>query len=412
MALDHPLPSPLLKNMSLIIKKNTTFKIPRTPPISFLGLALWLKADTGVTIAISQIIISGFTGVYVGANGTYRYNGEEWYHDDHAYYIGSDGSLIDDIDQSVIATNNNNFQGAWTPTNYLSTITISNAGIPSENGVYTRSNEINFDSPFTASGGRSLNYDDNGGFWFTNPDGAYQNNDESLSVGGWFAVDDGGNITAVNSTSPRNIGSPTSTTVTDAVIAWADQSANGRNAYNNSGISGIPFLTTIGGNTFIEFKGAIHMTLPAIWQNTQIIGTIIVVVYFSSTGTILGHSTTTYNLQFGRGISGTTAFFLNLDSDPYTNYVISNVVVGSASKKILGATFDTSASFLYLNGASCGSGSGVNLIGSNSDFFVGRKVNPYSDSYKIGEVIIYNRVLTTEERQQVEAYLNSKYQIY
>ena len=103
---------------------------------------------------------------------------------------------------------------------------------------------------------------------------------------------------------------------------------------------------------------------------------------------------------------------MNLDSDPYTNYVISNVVVGSASKKILGATFDTSASFLYLNGASCGSGSGVNLIGSNSDFFVGRKVNPYSDSYKIGEVIIYNRVLTTEERQQVEAYLNSKYQIY
>ena len=400
--------------MSLIIKKNTTFKIPRTPPISFLGLSLWLKADTGVTLGISQIIISGFTGIYAGANGTYNYNYEEnwWYHSGASYYINSSGELFDDNYGVVIATNNNNFQGAWTAGNYFSTITFSNAGETSidMNGVYTRSLELSFDASFSASGGRSINYDDGDGFWYTNGD-LYRNYN-NLAVNDWDTENGDEPVpTAVNSTSPRNIGSPTSTTVTDAVIAWADQSANGRNAYNNSGI---PSLTTIGGNTFIEFKAAIDMALPAIWQNTQIIGTIIVVVYFSSTGTIgniLGHSTTTYNLQFGRGISGTTAFFLNLDSDPYTNYVISNVVVGSASKKILGATFDTSASFLYLNGASCGSGSGVNLIGSNSDFFVGR-LGPYSASHKIGEVIIYNRVLTTEERQQVEAYLNSKYQIY
>ena len=30
----------------------------------------------------------------------------------------------------------------------------------------------------------------------------------------------------------------------------------------------------------------------------------------------------------------------------------------------------------------------------------------------ISEIIVYDRVLTTPERQQVEAYLNSKYQIY
>ena len=37
--------------MSLIIKKNTTFKIPRTPPFlpsSLGGLALWLKPDAGL----------------------------------------------------------------------------------------------------------------------------------------------------------------------------------------------------------------------------------------------------------------------------------------------------------------------------------------------------------------------------
>ena len=43
--------------MSLIIKKNTTFKIPRTPflPSSLGGLALWLKADAGVTLAGSNV---------------------------------------------------------------------------------------------------------------------------------------------------------------------------------------------------------------------------------------------------------------------------------------------------------------------------------------------------------------------
>jgi len=44
--------------MSLIIKKNTTFKIPRTPPFlpsSLGGLALWLKADAGVTLSGSDV---------------------------------------------------------------------------------------------------------------------------------------------------------------------------------------------------------------------------------------------------------------------------------------------------------------------------------------------------------------------
>jgi hypothetical protein len=31
---------------------------------------------------------------------------------------------------------------------------------------------------------------------------------------------------------------------------------------------------------------------------------------------------------------------------------------------------------------------------------------------KIAEIIIYNRILTTPERQQVETYLNQKYAIY
>jgi hypothetical protein len=46
--------------MSLIIKKNTTFKIPRQAtsflPSSLGGLSLWLKADAGVTLGGSSVI--------------------------------------------------------------------------------------------------------------------------------------------------------------------------------------------------------------------------------------------------------------------------------------------------------------------------------------------------------------------
>jgi hypothetical protein len=49
----------------------------------------------------------------------------------------------------------------------------------------------------------------------------------------------------------------------------------------------------------------------------------------------------------------------------------------------------------------------------NAALFIG-----YSDAFeytlrgRIAEAIIYNRVITTPERQQVEAYLNTKYAIY
>jgi hypothetical protein len=51
-------------------------------------------------------------------------------------------------------------------------------------------------------------------------------------------------------------------------------------------------------------------------------------------------------------------------------------------------------------------GNGYLLIG-----FQFQNGNHYLNG-KVAEVVIYNRVLTTPERQQVEAYLNTKYAIY
>ena len=408
--------------MSLIIKKNTTFKIPRTPPISFLGLALWLKADAGVTLGISQIIISGFTGIYAGANGTYNYNYEEnsWYKTGSSYYISSGGELRDDNDQTLIATNNNNFQGAWSPSNYFSTITLSNAGIPSVNGVYTKSDAVGFFDSFTASGGRSISYDDNEGFWFTSPNGAYQNNDDfSISPGGWFAVDDGGNITAVNSTSPRNIGSPTSTTVTDAVIAWADQSGNGNNANSNDFVSKPLFSSSsINSKPAVLFRDGSWMVTPA-----NSIGSDGNITIFVALRNNVEEESTKFLIKKGDSaayenevwaislVEGFGFVDINEEAWSFSQYTL------PASTSILTAISSGGESSVFRNGTSVGDPSttaGVSPNSSSQSIGIGASNN---GSYggidaDIAEIIIYSRTLTTPERQEVEAYLNSKYQIY
>jgi len=410
--------------MSLIIKKNTTFKIPRTGiiqdflPSSLGGLALWLKADAGVTLGISQIIISGFEGIYIGANGTYNYNSEEnwWELSGTSYRIESNGSLIDDNDQTVIATNSNNFQGAWTPTNYLSTITLSNAGEDADqgfvvvNGVYTRSDAGGPLASFTASGGRSIDWDPNDGDFWETSGGWYRNYGPSLNVGDWQP--EGGEEpgpTAVNSTSVRNAGSPTSTTVSDLVTAWADQSGNARNA----NLDTQSIYTTISGKSFINFVAGSRFTLSSvIWSDIEFIGTIFFVARFNSSSAggssiLFNQEGNNGNLFFIRGIGSTNNFYITKNDG--TVVVSSNVLADNNTNYILATTFNASTASLYLNGASAGSGP----ISSSAGYSVNSFIGAYdTEQFNVAEVIVYNKVLTTEERQQVEAYLNQKYGIY
>lgn len=56
-----------------------------------------------------------------------------------------------------------------------------------------------------------------------------------------------------------------------------------------------------------------------------------------------------------------------------------------------------------------------NQVGGNDEIlYIGKQtsIGSYAIKGKVAEVIVYNRVLTTQERQQVEGYLNAKYAIY
>jgi hypothetical protein len=80
---------------------------------------------------------------------------------------------------------------------------------------------------------------------------------------------------------------------------------------------------------------------------------------------------------------------------------------------LYGATFNNDTGTLYLNSSQDASGYCGELTPAGN-YYLGRWVgnNRTATTMKMAEIVVYDRVLTTPERQQVEEYLNTKYTIY
>jgi len=313
----------------------------------------------------------------------------------------------------VIATNSNNFQGAWSAGNYFSTITFSNAGETFMDGVYTRSNEFSVEDSFTASGGRSINYDDNDGFWYTNGD-LYRNYGTSLNVGDWTTENgDQPSPTAVNSTSLRNVGSPTSTTVV-AITDWEDQSENGNNAtapdtyptFIASSINSKPAISFNNDGSFMQ--------IPE--NNIGNDGNIsIFVVLNYSAGAILlnkGDGATFAQTVWEITTSNGFGFVDNVES--WNTVPIS---IPQDVPVLLEAFSNEGVSQIAYNGTNSGSPSTANGNFNSLSQYIGiggggtNGQSTTSLDARIAEIIIYNRSLNTSERQEVESYLSNRYAI-
>jgi hypothetical protein len=187
------------------------------------------------------------------------------------------------------------------------------------------------------------------------------------------------------------------------VTSWADQSGNGKNAtiYNSP-----PTLTTINSKNFISFNGInqalsgnnVISALPC-----TIISVIRVVSYLGAD--LWFQQQETLSLYANGNVFGWTAY----NGEQFE----SNDAPWSINTTQLATTiFNGGSSQHFHNGSLAGEGD------SGSDEPAGPYYLSYyvgDDSYKnydIGEIIIYNRVLATLERQQVEDYLNAKYAIY
>jgi hypothetical protein len=388
-------------------------------PTDLTDLALWLKSDAGINMGglVTQIIITGFTGIYTDANGTYDYYGD-YYSNGSNFLIDNSGiTLYDDNTGQAIASNNNNSFGAWTPAYFLSTITLSNAGTSSVNGVYTRTDtsvDVNYIT-FSASGGRIIAWDQNdGNFWATTND-EYRNNGDALGINDWVVeTGDSPAPTAVNSGSPRNVGSPTSTTtIANYVSEWVDQSESGNNALStnyptivSNQLNGLPVIR----NSATGFFECVNIEM-------QPDSTVIAVAKLSST-TADYQRLVHWNIYedaygfFGCDNSQNFATFFGDGGWFDTNANTPNQsVLGSFN--ILGCVNSSGVATPYYNGTalnnkdgSVATVTGIRIFngasGGDGQFWQG----------DIVELIIYNRAITTLERQQVEAYLNTRYAIY
>ena len=167
----------------------------------------------------------------------------------------------------------------------------------------------------------------------------------------------------------------------------------------------------IGGKSFVSFAAFVDLFLTnSVWGiGYPYIGTIFTVARFPSSSSggnaRLFHAEADTNyFVFGRGIESTNAFFVTNNEE---DYATSSPNVDNNTNYILETTFDEQDAVIYLNGTLAGDTS-VSSNTSVGNEFIGGGEEPSS----IAEMVVYNRVLTTPERQQVEQYLNSKYQIY
>lgn len=302
--------------------------------------------------------------------------------------------------------------GSGTP--FISSIVISGAGSTTSNGTYTRTSGGY--TTFTKSGGNYIAY----GYNSTADGDVWAIYDATLEYTTYYAADEGSISAWVIDGGAANAPSSTSSNTTPTVVTtWADQSGNANNATP-------PDLAPTFISSSINSKPAISFNNDGSWmqipQNN--IGedgniSIFIVMNYSSGYIFLnkGDAATFENTSWE--LSTITGFgFVNNDGGDFSwNTVPVSPATGTPLLLEGFSTFGVSQ--LAFNGTNSGDPSGENVAYNNISQYIGiggggdgggNQGNPLNA--RIAEIIIYNREVTTPERQQVEAYLNTKYAIY
>ena len=205
------------------------------------------------------------------------------------------------------------------------------------------------------------------------------------------------------------------TTSGSNVTAWADQSGNSKNAtaiespiYETNSINGKPALV---------FASNAYLTTANIFNGTNP-RSMFVVYYIDSenpSNTVIGQSNEddpeagTYFMLQSRTDQDSSPYLAGYSDDlSGPSFVNQELLLGMAD-------YDGTTARLFKNGTqanfaakSYNTHNGAFHIGAFSE--AGNILEKFSG--KISEIVVYNRVLTTTERQQVEGYLNDKYEIY
>jgi len=289
-----------------------------------------------------------------------------------------------------------------TPEQFISQIIISGAGTTTSNGTYTRASGGL--TTFNGPNGNYINYI-SGVEWALFDTQLYNPNNEDYGNEAYYTEDfaywyiAGANLGESPAPSGTITNSPTGINL---VTVWADQSGNGNNFTPASGTV-VKSNNIIGSNPAVLFDGGslfgndivtaktIYAVIKTLAISAEQYAAILEVTGGSLYSAISGTQWGSYyesESSSGQTIPTETASIIATLSDDGINYELrrdgQQVVSGTG-------TGFTSRSAAYLG----------------SDSSAGQPANVY-----ISEIVVYNRVLTTPERQQVEAYLNAKYAIY
>jgi hypothetical protein len=327
----------------------------------------------------------------------------------YALYPGSPSSLPSDISGLSLWLKAD--AGVSTiQENFVSQIVISGSTLPESNGTFIR----------TSPGGylyNTLNQDGfiffNSGNWYINDyntqNVTYVNYGSSLNENGWVPDQEYyGPVIAKNTITKDPL---------FRVNSWADQSGNGNNA--TSVVNPVYTASAKNGKPAITFSGTELMTTENIFNGSNP-RTMFAVYYIDNNIT----SNTICGQTNDDGLASGSFFLLQARHDftnPYlatSNDDLSGIDFTNQVWKISMADYDGTTGNLYSNGTNVGTNTfswdtynGTFCIGA---YFTNESIESLQELLvgKVAEMIVYNRVLTTPERQQVEGYLNAKYAIY
>jgi hypothetical protein len=432
------------------------------------GLSLWLKADAGVTTFSfsykSNITLSGAGESSI--NGSYTASAQS--NGTNSYIMsGPNNNRIEvrpsstpryrvyNLDNSTNSTPwfypfTSSDGVSWTAVG-KKPVSITLSGLTGasaqSNGTYNSFewdvNNRSFISYKSVSGGVDTNiavevYPDGsaGAYIFSPTFFVSAQKSTGWGIGSWTIEEGTGSPVGTGTLYPTGgvpTGVVTTTTVnTDNVTSWADQSGNGNNAayssstpiYNVSDLNSKPTISLTSMSDYVERVFSISINPLGVAGSTAFSVQYVEDVCDAGddNGPIFGNFGAT--IDDGEPYSQ-THYPYGPDCSVYDSFATTSrknsitppaTITDTWSLYSVYSTNGDWKSFVngYLMHSDSGNTYNNSIGGDDTTLYIGKQTagGTYALKGKVAEVIVYNRVLTTIERQQVEAYLNTKYAIY
>ena len=211
------------------------------------------------------------------------------------------------------------------------------------------------------------------------------------------------------------------TTSGSKVTAWADPSGTGNNASAQEGYEPTFVSNILNSKPVLRFDG----TGPQLGLTSSIGGTAYTILIVCKNNDNVDGSMFFWTTEgnYGRYIASITSETYNASA--VNKFILSENDVGGGegdsviawssaavnNNFFIGTAIQNGGGKAYSNGSG-GTGSLGTFIESNTFDLIGGYGFGYELDGDVAEIIAYNRAVTSTERQQVEAYLNTKYAIY